>query len=155
MRKIETLRQAIAEALPELQGDPARLRIWIERGAARSVQTDDLGFGFSYRLNLLVTELASDIGLLALAIFRWLRVNQPDLLAPGRDGFAFDVDILDNRTADVLVQLDIRENVAVTAAEDGAFALEYLDEPDPLFLDALGFGETDPIPLLAGIDVIE
>ncbi|SFG08409.1 P2 phage tail completion protein R (GpR) [Novosphingobium sp. CF614] len=155
MRKIDTLRAAITAALPELAQNPDRLRIWIERGAAQCRDTRTEAFGFAYQANVLIVEMASDIAVLALAIFRWQRVNQPHLLAPGKDGFSFDVDILDNKCADVLLQIQIEENVTVTPVEGGGSQLAYLPEPDPLFDDDLGLGDTDPIPLLTGVEVAE
>lgn len=150
MNKIDSLRTAILAALPELAREPTRLKMWIDRGTARCPQTDSLSFGFFYRLNVLVEELANDISLLALAIFGWLRVNEPHLLAPGVDGFSFDADILDNLTADILIQIEIRQNVAVRPDGNG-HTLEYLDEPRPLFPDALGLVDGAPIPPFAGI----
>jgi len=135
VQKAKSLRAAIEIALPELKREPGRLKVWAEDGVGLSRQTDSLSFGFRYRLTVLVEELAADIALLALALFRWLRVNQPDLLAPGAQGFAFDVDFLDNRTADVAIQLALTENVSVSEREEGGWQLDYLAEPDPLFLD--------------------
>lgn len=155
MQKIDTLRAAITAALPELQRDPDRLAIWIERGAAQCHSTQTEAFGFSYQANVLIRELASDISVVALAVFRWLRVNQPALLTPGNDGFAFDVDILDNRSADVLLQIQLDENVTVTTNGADGVDLTYLPEPEPLFLDVLGAGGVDPIPALTGYDVNE
>ena len=151
MRKIDSLRAAIAAALPELATSPDRLRMWIEQGSARSVQTASEGFAFGFRLNILVVELAGDLALLALPVFRWLRANQPELLAAGAEGFTFDADLLDNQTADILIQLDITQNVAVIDRPGGAAALEYLAEPDPLFGAELLAGG----PLLKGADAEE
>lgn len=148
MRKARSLRASIIEALPEFTGEPDRLRIWVEDGAGRSTLSAALGFGFSYRLNVLLVEARTDIALLALAVFRWLRVNQPDLMRPGADGFTFETDILDNDTADILLQLSLTENVSVAPRDEGGWTLDYLDEPDPLFEDELGAGGTDPIPPL-------
>ncbi|MXO73565.1 phage tail protein [Alteraurantiacibacter buctensis] len=150
MRKAEDLRAAIAEALPEFRGQPDRLRIWVEDGAGRSTQSNSLSFGFAYRLNVLLEETRSDIALLALAVFRWLRINQPDLLRPGADGFRFEVDVLDNSTSDILLQLDLKENVSVAPIDGGGWTLDYLAEPDPLWDDFLGAGDVDPIPDLTG-----
>src|SRR5688572_3153123 len=111
MRKLDSLRAAIVAALPELARSPENLRIWIDRGAGRCQGTKTDAFGFAFQANILIVEMTSDIAVLALAIFRWLRVNQPDLLSPHRDGFNFDVDILDNRSADVLIQIQLTENV--------------------------------------------
>lgn len=150
MRKALSLRTAITEALPEFATDPDRLRIWVEDGTVRSTQSPSLSFGFTYRLNVLLEEARSDIALLALAVTRWLRINQPDLLRPGGVGFDFECDILDNSTSDILLQLDLTENVAVAPREEGGWSLDYLPEPNPLFTDDQGAGETDPVPDLAG-----
>jgi hypothetical protein len=151
MLKMDTLRAAITEAVPELAAHPARLKMWIDRGSAQSRQTETFHFTYAFRLNVFVEELATDISVLSLAIFRWLRVNQPDLLAPGTDGFTFDVDVLDNNTVDVLFLLALTQNVTVAQQPDGKFALQYLPEPDPLWDDPLGLGGTAPIPPLAAI----
>ena len=135
MEKIDTLRAVLTEAIPELKREPERLRMWVEDGAGSSRQTGTLAFGFTYRLNILLVEMSTDIALIALPIFRWLRVNQPDLLAPGKEGFSFDADVLDNRACDIVIQIDLTENVTVAPREGGGWSLDYLSEPDPLFED--------------------
>ena len=135
MEKSRSLRSALESALPEFRREPDRLRMWVEDGAAQHRQTATLAFAFRYRLNVLLVECATDLALVALPLFRWLRVNQPDLLAPGRDGFTFDADILDNKTADVLIQLELTDCVTVSPLEDGGWSLDYLPEPDPMFPD--------------------
>lgn len=154
MEKLNSLRAAITAALPELARSRENLRIWIERGQGRCQGTKTGAFGFSFQANVLVVEMTSDIAILAHAIFRWLRVNQPDLLTPGREGFAFDADILDNGSADVLIQIQLTQNVTVAAVE-GGHTLAYIPEPNPLFDDDLGFEGVDPVPPLAGVDLDE
>lgn len=153
MLKLDTLRAAITEALPELARSPENLRIWIERGVGESHGTRTDAFGFRFEANVLIVEMASDIAVLALALFRWARTNQPELLAPNRDGFSFDVDILDNATADVLVKIDVRQNVTASALPGGGYSLAYLPEPDPLMDDELPLAGTLPITNLAGVIV--
>ena len=150
MLKIDTLRAAISDAVPEIKSDPSRLRMWVERGTAQMRQTATLAFGYSFRLNVLLVELATDISVVSLAIFIWLQVNQPELLAPGTDGFAFEVDILDDASADVLFQLQLTQNVTVARQNDGRYALQDLPEPDLLFPD-LGEG----VPLLTRVSLID
>jgi hypothetical protein len=152
MLKLDTLRAAIATALPELARSPENLRIWIERGAGQSLGTATENFAFRFEANVLIVEMASDVAVLALALFRWARVNQPELLNPGRECFSFDVDILDNATADVLVKIQMVQNVAVTAQPSGT-NLAYLPEPAPLFTDEEGLGGVSPVPNLAGVDI--
>lgn len=140
MKKIDTLRAALTDAIPELKREPERLRMWVEDGAGSSRETGSLAFGFSYRLNVLLVEMSTDIALIALPIFRWLRVNQPDLLTPGKEGFSFDADVLDNRTCDIVIQLSLTENVTVALREEGGWSLDYLPEPDPMFEDGAPLG---------------
>lgn len=148
MKKASLLRDALVAALPELAGDPSRLAMWVEKGSGHSRQTETRHFSFEYELNVLIRELTSDIALVALALFNWLRVHQPDLLANKATGFEFDADILDNDSADVLFRLRLIDRVLAVPTEAGGYTLDYLAEPDPLFDDALGL--TDPTSPLTG-----
>lgn len=153
-KKPDSLRKALEAALPELRKEPDRLRIWIEDGAVRHRQTEDLGFSFEYPLSVLLTEMKTDIAIIVLPIIRWLRVHQPDLVAADKArSFAFETDILDAETADILFTIDLVERVKVAQNEDGSWQLDYLEEPDPLFEDGEGFEGTDPIPDLSDVDV--
>lgn len=149
MRKLDSLRAALAAALPELAQDPTRLKIWIEKGAAQSRQTQTRAFALSYQANVLIEDLATDIAVVMLAVFDWLRINQSVLLAPGTDGLTFDVDLLDNSLADIELRLDLTENVSVQPRPDGGADLVWLPEPAPLFADDAQLG-----PLLTGVDTV-
>lgn len=154
MQKPASLRQALTAALEELRKEPTRLAIWIEDGAVRSRDTGDLSFGFEYPLSILLRDMKTDIALVTLAITRWLRRNQPDLLAAGQgDSFKFETDILDNEKADILITLQLREAVTVTPKEDGGFDLAYQAEPDPLFEGDAGF-EGTAAPALQSVETI-
>ncbi|WP_260925447.1 phage tail protein [Novosphingobium sp. 9] len=151
MRKIDTLRTAILAALPELNRDPDRIKVWIERGTGKSTQTDGRSLVFAFQLNVLILKMTTDISVLALAVFNWLRSNQPELMVPGVDGFTFDADFLDNGTAEVLIQLTIDQGVTVTPKTNGGYDLVWADEPDPLFADLFG-DSTDNTPPSGTID---
>lgn len=151
MNKAKSLRAALSAAIPELRNEPGRLKLWIENGAVRARGTASHGFAMQYPLSVLIEEASTDIAIIALAITRWLRVNQPDLLAPNGDSFQFESDILDNTTADILFTINLTENIAVAPQEDGSWQVTYLAEPDPLFEDGAGFAGVDPIPLLAEV----
>lgn len=151
MRKPKSLRNALEAALPELRNEPERLKLWIENGAVRARGTTSHGFALQYPLSVLIEEAKTDIAIIALAITRWLRVNQPDLLSPNGYSFQFESDILDLTTADILFTIPLTENIAVEPQADGSWAVTYLTEPDPLFDDATAFAGLDPIPLLAEV----
>ena len=147
MQKIDSLRDAILKALPELRRDRDRIKIWVERGSAKATQTPDQSFAFGFQLNVLIVEMRSDIAVLAHAVFHWLRANQPELIVPGAQGFTFDADYLDNRCADVELQLQLDQAVKVTKNAEGKFDLDYRAEPDPLFDDALAIVGDDAVTL--------
>lgn len=152
MLKINLLRDALMQAMPELKAAPKNLIMWVDRGKAQSRDTDDLAFSFEFQLNVLLVEFAGDIADLALAILIWLRTHQPDLFALGADAFDFEVDILDNGKVDLQIRLQLRQGVAVAITPDGARP-SYLPEPDPLFGDDLPFGGLDAAPILHSITV--
>lgn len=151
MSKAKSLRAALTAAIPELRNEPERLKLWIENGAVRARSTASHGFALQYPLSVLIEAAKTDIAIIALAITRWLRVNQPDLLAPNGDSFQFESDILDVTTADILFTINLTENIAVEPQPDGSWQVTYLTEPDPLFDDGLGFAEVEPIPPLAEV----
>lgn len=151
MQKPNELRKALTAALPELKRNPDRLVIWVEDGAVRTRQTEDASFSFEYPLSVLLREVKTDIAVIVHAINRWLRVNQPALLAAGnRDSFKFETDILDNGTADIVFTIDLTEAVKVTPDQAGGWSLDYVPEPDPLFDDDTALPAADGTPPLAG-----
>lgn len=153
MQKLTSLRTALSTALPELKRNPENLRIWIERGNAQMTNTKSEAFSFSFQANVLIVEMTTDIAALGLALFRWLRINQIELLAPKATGFAFDADLLDNGCADVLIQMDLTQTVAAATDEDGMTQLTYVPEQTPLFLDDLRPDGSPDVPLLVDAEI--
>ena len=155
MRKIDTLRAAILAKLPELKRDPDRVRMWIERGSAKSTQTEGRGLVSAFQLNVLIVEMASDMHILFLAVFEWMRVNQPSLMMPGSEAIGFDADILDNSTADVLLQIQLDQAVGATPDGKGGYNLEYRAEDVGPLVGEPSIVAPCPAPLLTGFDVID
>lgn len=138
--------------MPELRNEPDRLAIWVEDGKVAARHTGTLGFAFEYPLSVYLKEIGTDIAIITLAIVRWLRVNQPDLLVhPNR--FDFETDVWDNETADLQFTLQLTENVAVTPNDDGSHGIDYLPEPDPLFEDGEEVAADAGTPDLTGHSV--
>ena len=145
MIKPDSLRKAIEAVLPELQINPDHLKMWIDKGSATARMTQTLGFCWTYRLSILVEGMVQNPSIIAIAIIQWLRVNQPELLTPGKKAFDFDVDIIDNVTADFGVDLELSEMVSAIQREDGGYDMQHLPDPDPLFDDDI-FLSADEAP---------
>ncbi|NCP18365.1 MAG: phage tail protein [Erythrobacter sp.] len=155
MQKPASLRKALHAALPSIRSTPDRLAIWIEDGAVRVRQTESHSFAFHYPLSILLREEKTDIAIVVHAINRWLRANQPDLLAGGAgDSYKFETDILDNGTADILFTIDLTESVSVARNPDESWAIDYLPEPDPMFASDAPVEGLDGTTPLAGVDAI-
>lgn len=130
MLKNVSLRAAIVAMVPELARDPDRLRCWIDKGSIRARQTPEDNFAWSYTLSLLIGEFTGHPSLIMLAINRWLRANQPDLLQPGRESsYRFEAEILDNQTVDLLIELELEEDAVVEADGAGGWTIEHPGEP--------------------------
>lgn len=156
MIKPASLRAAIVALQPDLARDPAKLLMWVDQGSIVSCSTPTLGFAYRYRLNVILIEFAGQPSVVILAVTNWLREHQPALLTPGKDAFSIEVDLIDSKTVDLQLQIQLDENVLATRREDGGFHLQHLDEPVPLFDDDLPLiasdGEPAPgIPPLAEI----
>lgn len=148
MIKPDSLRQAIAATVPELARDTERLLMWIDQGKLRSHQTKTFGFEYRYTLNLTILDFAGEPSAVMIAVLAWLRTNQPDLLAVNQDAFDFEADILDNKSVDLALTIELSEQVACIAREDGGFDLQHMTEPNPLFGDDFAPGDITPIPTL-------
>lgn len=135
MIKPASLRAAIVALLPELQRDPERLLMWVDQGSIVSRSTGTRAFAYRYRLNLILIDFAGEPSVLMLAVTDWLRVNQPELLTPGKEACTIEVDLIDSKTVDLQLQVQLDEMVSVTRRLDGGFDIQHLPEPDPLFDD--------------------
>lgn len=151
MKKPGTLRAALAATVPDLADNPERLIMWIDQGAVASPMTASLNFAYSYRLNILILGYAGNQPPIAIAILYWLRVNQPDLLQPGKDAFSFEADFLDNSSVDLQIQLQLTEQVVGVPGDDGRLTFDFIAERKPLFDDDLAMGGLEAAPLLSEI----
>lgn len=144
MKKPQLLRDHLTRACPDLATNPEKLTVFVERGSIVHTGTPGLSFEYRYTLNLVVTDWADNPDVLILPTVAWLKVNQPDLFNnPTRreKEFRFEVEVIDHKTADIGVEIDLRESVAVKA--------ETVDGINRLTTRHIGE------PVLAGADPVE
>jgi hypothetical protein len=142
MRKHDSFRAALVAAFPDLARDPQALTVFIDKGkvAARlgppgagGAPAKCTGFEWRFTVTAVLLDFDGDPNKLAIAVIDWILAEQPELLqnhTSADEAFGFDIDVLDEKKADVEIRVDISEAVDVTA--DGAAT--YREEPD---LDAL------------------
>lgn len=137
MKKPALLRAAIGALFPDFARDPDQLAMWIESGSVRATKNGQRGFSWEYQLTVVAEGFTREPEGLFFAVVDWLRRHQPDVTQPNAPGFAFEVDIIDDRTFDVKMILPLREVVTATAITGPAGAgwqIEVQGEP-ALFTD--------------------
>ena len=93
MKKLESLRTHMLNAVKELQRDPERMLIFTEKGNVRCTLANGLSFEYVYDLNLILTEYAGDLDAVMIPLLDWVRINQHELLAnleKSKDAFKFE-----------------------------------------------------------------
>lgn len=131
MKKPESLRRALTEAVPHLKKNPDALLVFLDEGRITSTAAPTLSFVYEYVLNIIVTDYAGHADSIVVPILAWLRRNQPEMLLNpelGRDGFKFEADILNHKTLDLSIKLTLTERVGVSESA-GKLTVTHFDEP--------------------------
>lgn len=131
MIKPASLRAAITAAIPDVATNPEKLTVFIDSGLLAATAGRSLSFEYRYTLNVLLLEFAGDSDLLFVAILEWVREHQNDLVTNPDErerGITYEIDILDNETADVSLKLMLTESVVVKTADDGTRTITHVDD---------------------------
>lgn len=152
MIKPASLRAAIVAAIPSLSADPDKLTVFIDAGSIASTSAKTPSFEYRYTCNVMLLDFAGDSDDLFIAIVQWVRQYQNDLVSnpdARANGITYEVDILDNATADVSVKLQLTESVVVKTADDGTRTVTHIDDsavtPYTLALGAVPVVDPDAI----------
>lgn len=131
MIKPASLRAAIEAALPELKRNPDRLLVFIDEGGIRCTAAASLSFEYSYTLQVVVTDYARHADTIMVPVLAWVAHNQPELLAnpDRRDGIRFEADLINHKSMDLAVSIQLTERVVVTTHQDGTYTAEHVPEP--------------------------
>lgn len=133
MKKPDSLRALLRTAVPQLKRDPDKLHIFLDEGNIIATAANSLSFEYQYILNAIVTDYAGHPDTLMVPILGWLKVNQPEMMLNRdkmRDGFSFEAEILNTKTADISIKLRLTERVVVTDdPTSGTRTVTHLDEP--------------------------
>lgn len=134
MNKPGTLRAAIAAAVPDLAANPDKFLVFADEGAIVAIGTKSLSFEYRYTLNMILMDYAGDADTVMIAMLKWVKRNQPELVSnPDRrkNGITFEVDHLNNTSCDLSIKLALTESVKVTTATDGTHTAVHQEEPIP------------------------
>ncbi|CDL79818.1 phage tail protein [Xenorhabdus cabanillasii] len=131
MNKPTQLRAELTAKIPYLRENPEYLHLFVEDGAVLATLAPSLSYEYEYTLNLIIEAYPGDQNILMAVVSHWLREHQPDSFANPdnrRSGFTFDVNFLNNDTADISIDLKLTERVQVTT-ENGTSTVTAIPEP--------------------------
>lgn len=131
MNKPASLRQALADAIPDLKRNPDNLHVFIDEGRIIATGVPSLSFEYRYTLNLIITDFTGHPDSVIVPIIAWLHRHQIDMLQNRdlmRDGFSFEADILSHTAMDLSIKLALTESVSVQAGA-GGYQINHPAEP--------------------------
>ncbi len=132
MLKPQSLRNFIVDSCQELRREPANLQMHIESGNVIGRLTANLGFETQYKLSITVLNYTSHPFTIFLPLMIWLRTNELMLYQnfdKAEDGVKFEIDIMDNDTYDIAIELPLIEAVNILRGEDGTYTMTNRNEP--------------------------
>ncbi|EKI0252115.1 phage tail protein [Enterobacter asburiae] len=131
MHKLKSLRQALIDAIPQLNAHPERLQMSVGSGNIDARLASWLSFEKRYALNAKVSSFAGDSEGFFVPVLAWLRENQPDMftLDEGhKNGYTFAIVLNDDDTTDISISVQVTERILVSQ-EQGALHATYSPEP--------------------------
>lgn len=134
MWKLQSLRQLIEAAVPELARDPERLIVMATNGAAVSTLAGGLSFEYRYTAAITVLDYAGHTDALFVPILAWVRLHQSELLANPTSqaaGLAFTVEHLNTSAVDIGIRVPLTERAIVRADAEHATRFNITHPPEP------------------------
>ena len=133
MHKLNSLRQALIDAVPQLNAHPDHLQMSVGSGNIDARLASSLSFEKKYELKANISSFAGDSEGVFVPVLDWLRETQPDIftLDDGRkNGFLFGVTFNDDGTVNISFSLQLTERTIIKE-ENGALHVSYAPEPPP------------------------
>lgn len=131
MHKLKSLRQALIDAIPQLNAHPERLQMLVGSGNIDARLASSLSFEKRYALNAKVSGFTGDSEGFFVPVLAWLRENQSDIftLDEGhKNGYTFAIVLNDDDTTDISISVQVTERILVSQ-EQGALHATYSPEP--------------------------
>ena len=132
MKKINQLRKVLEDNNLFIKTNPEKLHIFIDDGDVTATAAKSLSFEYEYQVNLIITDYDQPIDYLIVPIISWMYINQQEFMANPelrRGAIKFEVEQLNNNTADVSIELKLTERVIVKSGTSGLEYKHVVDEP--------------------------
>ena len=124
MKKLASARAALLTSPLKIKAD--KLLTFAEKGTVQSWGGDaNAAFMVAYTIHLIVTDYAGALQDLLYVALRWMQTECPGM---ENDALKFHVDVIDHKSADVSLSLEITEIIAAIPGQKG---VTLAPSPDP------------------------
>lgn len=138
MKKPESLRRTLTEAISHLRENPDNLHIFVDDGSLVSTLAPSLSWEYRYTLNVMVTDFAGDQNLLMATVLAWMREHQPEVMANPElrnSCISFEAVILNNGTCDLSIDLKLTERILVSPSGENMVVCAVTEPETPEWRD--------------------
>lgn len=132
MYKPKHLRDHLTKAVPEFARDPDKLSLMVSSGNVVCAGTASHSWEYRYTLQVVVLDYTGAADAVVLPVLTWLREHQTEYLDNPEwreKNFRFNVDYLNSRAIDLMIELELTERVIVQANANGSYRIEHASEP--------------------------
>ncbi len=133
MKKLESLRKWMQEALPVLQREPERLQLFADEGRIACTAAAGLSFEYRYKITLQLWDFAGHPDAVMVPLLAWMGVYERERLqsyASNAEAITFAAELLDAGKVDLEIKVDVSERVQVIRRPDGTGCdVRHLPEP--------------------------
>lgn len=150
MKKLNSLREYLTTALPELARNPDALAIYADDGTIAVRDGVNLGFEMRYTATIFLLNCTYAPAQIFLPITLWLRAHQREVIQnhqTGTEKIPFNVEPVDHAAVDIDIKLPLSEALDVLPDGQGGYQIGHRAEPPLIGYEAL----TDPATLLRQI----
>ncbi|MFM9269974.1 phage tail protein [Halomonas elongata] len=109
MKKLESLREHLVRAVPELERDPDKLLTFIQDGNVVFARGQHLSHEYRVDAQLVVTDYSGSLDTLMIPLLQWLSHYQPDLVP--EEAVRLEAEILSNNSWDLALTVRLTERV--------------------------------------------
>lgn len=128
MQKLNSLRAALTNALPELARNPDALAIFVSDGTIAVRDGINLGFEMRYTATITLLDCRYAPAQIFMPITLWLREHQREVIQnhdTGTQGIRFTVEPVDNQSADIDIRLPLSEALDVLPDAHGGGGYDF------------------------------
>ncbi|AQU84929.1 MULTISPECIES: phage tail protein [unclassified Halomonas] len=109
MIKLQSLRQHLLNAVPELKRNPEQLHTFINDGKIKFARGQTLSHQYAVDAQIVITDYSGSLDTVIIPLLQWLNHYQPDLIE--EEAVQLEAEILNNTSWDLAITVRLTERV--------------------------------------------